>query len=338
MTVQITKISVALGLSGMLLCGCATWPFGANAQVMPAGAAPQVAQADDTASDSDGYGYPDYSNIEPAAGPAPSKVAHQTAATPTAGVATAYPALVDPVMAQRTAALQNEVVKLEDRLQRVEKAALRLDRRMQLVERNELSKITASNDDDNAPRAASADSDAAPEAAMNNSDDDAAPTSVRVSAPRTSAGYGGGFQPVSTPITSALQAAPQAQPATAPSRVADSRPANALPSLADPAANTSRVATGEEKLAIWTVHYSDDKVWPERDQLPSSREVVTLLREGGKATIFARGAQPNSREFRERVKALSRYLAKVTSLDSVPIAALAAPHLSGDTIEIFAQP
>jgi hypothetical protein len=335
MTVQSTKISLMLGLSGVLLCGCATWPFESNAQVTPAGAAPrQLAQAgpqDGATADSDGYGYPDYSNVEPAAGPAGA--ARQMAAAPTAGIATAYPALVDPVMAQRTAALQNEVAKLEDRLQRVEKAALRLDRRMQLVERNELSKMnTAANDDDSAPRAADAGDTNGAGVADN---DEGAPTSIKVSGPR--AGYGDGFQPVSTPITSALQAAPRPEAARepqAPAQVAS----NQLPSLADPATTSSRVPDAGDKLAIWTVHYNNDKVWPDRDQLPSSRDVVTLLREGGKATLFARGAQPNSREFRERVKALSRYLAKVSSLDSVPIAALSAPHLDGDTIEVFAQP
>lgn len=332
MTVQSTKISLMLGLSGMLLCGCASWPFEGNAQVTPAGAAPQLAQADATA-DSDGYGYPDYSSVEPAAGPAPARASRQMAAAPTAGVATAYPALVDPVMAQRTAALQNEVAKLEDRLQRVEKAALRLDRRMQLVERNELSKMnTAANDDDSAPRAADAGDNNGSDAFNN---DNGAPTTIKVSGPR--AGYGDGFQPVSTPITSALQAAPRVEAASAPQPAAQVA-SNQLPSLADPVTTSSRVPDAGDKLAIWTVHYNNDKVWPERDQLPSSRDVVSLLREGGKATLFARGAQPNSREFRERVKALSRYLAKVSSLDSVPIAALSAPHLDGDTIEVFAQP
>jgi hypothetical protein len=327
-----------LGLSGMLLCGCASWPFEGNAQVTPAGTAPQLAQADaqdGATADSDGYGYPDYSNIEPAAGPAPARAARQRAAAPTAGVATAYPALVDPVMAQRTAALQNEVAKLEDRLQRVEKAALRLDRRMQLVERNELSKMnTAANDDDSAPRAADAGDNNGSDAFNN---DSGAPTTIKVSGPR--AGYGDGFQPVSTPITSALQAAPRGETVSARAPQSTAQVAsNQLPSLADPVTTSSRVPDGDDKLAIWTVHYNNDKVWPERDQLPSSRDVVSLLREGGKATLFARGAQPNSREFRERVKALSRYLAKVSSLDSVPIAALSAPHLDGDTIEVFAQP
>ncbi|HEX2859150.1 MAG TPA: hypothetical protein VHP58_03015 [Alphaproteobacteria bacterium] len=293
----------------------------------PAGAAPSDATAE-----SDGYGYPDYSTIEPAAG---RPAAAQPAAQPLARAATAYPALVDPVMAQRTAALQNEVAKLEERLQRVEKAALRLDRRMQLVERNELGRMnTASADGDSSVQTASADTSA-------DADPDEA-TSVRVSATRPQSGYGDGFQPVSTPITSALQAAPSARAEASasggPVQVAAREMGGRLPSLADPAATSSRAPTGEERLAIWTVHYGNEKVWPERDQLPSSRDVVTLLREGGKATLFARGAQPNSRAFRERVKALSRYLAKVTSLDSVPIAALSAPHLDGDTIEIVAQP
>lgn len=330
MASSIVKISALFGVSGVLLSGCAGWPGTANAQMTPAGAAPQMSMTADVMAESDGYGYPDYSAIEPAAGTAPT--APQAAAQPVARAATAYPALVDPVMAQRTAALQAEVVKLEDRLQRVEKAALRLDRRMQLVERNELGRINGS---------AALEGDSSVQTAENNNAtynadaDPAEAISMKVSS--RSAGYGDGFQPVSTPITSALQAAPAAQAEAAPA-MPTQLAANRLPSLADPAATSSRAPAGEERLAIWTVRYGDEKVWPERDQLPSSRDVVTLLREGGKATLFARGAKPNSREFRERVKALSRYLAKVTSLDSVPIAALSAPHLDGDTIEIVAQP
>ena len=80
--------------------------------------------------------------------------------------------------------------------------------------------------------------------------------------------------------------------------------------------------------------------WPDRTQLPSSRDVVESLRQSGAlnngtVTLYARGKNANAVEFRERVKALSRYLSKVSSLDSVPIAAMPAPHLDDQTIEIL---
>jgi hypothetical protein len=284
-------------------------------------------------------GYPpagyDYANNVAAA-----QAAQAPAPAPLAPAATVYPALVDPVMAQRTAALQSELSKQDERLQRVERAMLRLDRRMQLVERNELGRMkTAALDDGTAPMMAGARSGTAAGGGVG---DDAGPETADAAIPALPsprrANYGEGFQPVSTAITSALQAAPdpRAEPDTAV-RSGGQIAAASLPSLADQAPAMGRVPGEDDHLAIWTVHYDNDKVWPDRTELPSSRDVVTLLREG-QATVFARGAQPNSREFRERVKAISRYLAKVTSLDSVPIAALAAPHLDGNTIEIFASP
>jgi hypothetical protein len=147
-------------------------------------------------------------------------------------------------------------------------------------------------------------------------------------------------------ITSALQAAPSLSSsnfmgsgsAQAPVQVAVR---NGLPSLADPApAATRTLQQGNTDVAIWTVRYDADKIWPERDQLPSSRDVVEALRRSGSGngtlTLYARGKNANAVEFRERVKALSRYLSKVSSLDSVPIAAMAAPHLDDQTIEILA--
>jgi hypothetical protein len=106
-----------------------------------------------------------------------------------------------------------------------------------------------------------------------------------------------------------------------------------LPSLAD---EKSRQTKDDAGLAVWTVRYEQGKVWPARAQLPGSREVVSTLRDGRPVALYARGAQPTSKEFRERVRALSRYLSKVADMENVPISTLPADHLDADTIEIFA--
>ena len=111
-------------------------------------------------------------------------------------------------------------------------------------------------------------------------------------------------------------------------------PTQGLPSLADGPAAAAR---GE--VAIWAITYpSQDKVWPERDQLAASRQVVEALRQGEVYTVYARGNRPSSKVFRERVRALSRYLGRVAGQESVPIASLPAEHLGDDTIEIMVTP
>ena len=223
-------------------------------------------------------------------------------------------------------AMESATLELKERLERVEKAMLRLDRRMQLVERNELSRMngqTSSLGKAPAPMAVSA----------NVSEEDEAMRALGL-------GEASGYRPVASrneAITSALQAAPslaaaEGAPPAEPMRLASR---GGLPSLADPARPASReLKAGQQDVAIWTVRYESGKIWPERQQLPASRDVVDVLRENGKANIYARGKNASAVEFRERVKALSRYLSKVSSLDTVPIAAMAAPHLDDETIEI----
>lgn len=201
-----------------------------------------------------------------------------------------------------------------ERLQRIEKAMLRLDRRMQLVERNELNRMGGGEG----------------LSALNPQEEQVAMQSLNIG-PQ----YSNGFRPVSSDgaVTSSLQAAPSGASGTA-SAAANGSYGRRLPSLADVAPAAGKVPEGE--LSVWTVSYEQGKVWPEREQLPLSRDVVEVLRSGQGVTVFARGKHPQATEFRERVKALSRYLGKVASLESVPISAIPAPHLADDTIEIFA--
>ncbi len=234
-----------------------------------------------------------------------------------------------PYAAPAYQALEAATLDMKERLERVEKAMLRLDRRMQLVERNELSRMGG--------RVSSAEPQAlqvrASTTPMAESDVAEAMQALDL-APQE------GYRPVASrgeAITSALQAAPSLSESSFPASSAPVQVASrgGLPSLADPAQPQARhLKAGTNDVAIWTINYTDGKIWPERTQLPASRQVVDVLRENGKANIYARGKNASAVEFRERVKALSRYLSKVSSLDTVPIAAMAAPHLDDDTIEI----
>lgn len=252
---------------------------------------------------------------------------YSAAARPAPQAAAQPPMAEVPYQAPAYQAMESATLELKERLERVEKAMLRLDRRMQLVERNELSRMngqTSSLGKVPAPMAVSA----------NVSEEDEAMRALGL-------GEVSGYRPVASrneAITSALQAAPSlaaadiGAPRAEPVRIASR---GGLPSLADPARPASRdLKAGQQDVAIWTVRYESGKIWPERQQLPASRDVVDVLRENGKANIYARGKNASAVEFRERVKALSRYLSKVSSLDTVPIAAMAAPHLDDETIEI----
>jgi hypothetical protein len=228
-------------------------------------------------------------------------------------------------------ALEGTAMELKERLDRVEKAMLRLDRRMQLVERNELSRMNGQT------------SSLEPAAGPNAVAVSANPAASDVDEAMQALGLNesSGYRPVSSrneAITSALQAAPSlASSDLAATRAEPVRMASrgGLPSLADPVRPAGRdLKAGQQDVAIWTVRYESGKVWPDRTQLPSSRDVVDVLRENGKANIYARGKNASAVEFRDRVKALSRYLSKVSSLETVPIAAMAAPHLDDETIEI----
>lgn len=261
----------------------------------------------------------DYSSIAPAAGPLPQSV--QSYAPPVA-----------------YQALEAANLELKERLERVEKAMLRLDRRMQLVERNELNRMGGTQQTSQAASTADYASVSSP------SDEQTAMRALNIGpGPNGDTNY----RPVASrneTITSALQAAPGlasgsfGDSESAPVQIASRA---GLPSLADPTPVASRsLQQGNTDVAIWTVKYESNKVWPDRTQLPSSRDVVESLRRSGAGngalTLYARGKNANGVEFRERVKALSRYLSKVSSLDSVPIAAMSAPHLDDQTIEILA--
>lgn len=256
-----------------------------------------------------------------------------SAAAPRPAVQTIQPAAGDmSYQSPAYQALEGAAMDLKERLERVEKAMLRLDRRMQLVERNELSRMNGRT---------SSLSPATEGGAVAMSAVPASASDVDEAMQALGLGDASGYRPVASrnePITSALQAAPSVAasvggaPRSEPVRLASR---SGLPSLADPAPSAAReLKAGQQGVAIWTVHYESGKIWPDRSQLPASRDVVDVLRENGKANIYARGKNASAVEFRDRVKALSRYLSKVSSLETVPIAAMAAPHLDGETIEI----
>ena len=234
---------------------------------------------------------------------------------------------------------------LNERVERVERAMIRLDRRMQIIERNELSRLGGV-----APGMAPAPTPGPTSSLM--PDMGLAPTSnpsfIAQGSGIPSAGALG------TPGVSGSYSASQFDGTIAASPVAyqeggiigvkttapgtqftqPGQALNSLPSLAD---GPQAEARGE--VAIWTVNYpSQDKVWPERDQLAASRAVVDSLRQGQAVAVYARGNRPNAKVFRERVRALSRYLGRVAGQDSVPIATLPAEHLGEDTIEIMVTP
>jgi small-conductance mechanosensitive channel len=243
------------------------------------------------------------------------------------------------------AAQEQLILEQKQRLERVEQALLRLDKRMQLVERNELGRMTGAgammgpSAQVNAPAqmafaypALERTATPAPMAAYPAATDDAQAASLAQSLAQTVdvALYQDNIQPVSnrmpdTTIRGTLQAAPNTL-------------GNGLPSLADPRANSQAMPSSAGQLAIWTVRYEPEKVWPDRDQLPASREVVDALRGSNTVTLVARGPNPTSKAFQERVRALSRYLAKVASLDTVPISTRATPGLDANTIELLATP
>ncbi len=224
---------------------------------------------------------------------------------------------------------RTEMAKLSERVRRVERAMIRLDTRMKLVERNELARFSA-NQQQSAP--------------MLNQQASFKPTSFKttndiVNFAKINSPFAKRVQPAYTAsamqsnlVTSSLQVAPkpvmnarpQHQLASANNVIAS------LPSLADTSA-----AMQEKDVSIWTIEYTENKIWPTRDQLAQSKSVVDLLRSETPVAVFARGANPSSKEFRERVRALSRYLGKVANSQDVAIAAMPANHLDADTIEVL---
>ena len=226
---------------------------------------------------------------------------------------------------QQKVALNN----LSDRVRRVERAMLRLDSRMKLVERNELARFS-SNQTTQTP--------------MLNTQAGYKPTSFKtsndiVNFARINSPFAKRIQPTYTApamqsniVTSSLQVAPkQVMQAKPQHQLASANNViSSLPSLADTSADMQ-----EKDVSIWTIEYSENKIWPTRDQLAESKSVVDLLRSETPVAVFARGANPSSKEFRERVRALSRYLGKVAHSQDVAIAAMPANHLDRDTIEVL---
>lgn len=227
------------------------------------------------------------------------------------------------------ASKQGEVIAtLSDKVRRVERAMIRLDQRMKLVERNELARFTSAQQQAPAlnqqagfkPTSFTTTNDIVNFAKINS------PFAKRVQPNYTASAM------QSNLVTSSLQVAPkpvmqvrpQHQLASANNVIAS------LPSLADTSASMQ-----EKDVSIWTIEYSENKIWPTRDQLAESKSVVDLLKSENPVAVFARGANPSSKEFRERVRALSRYLGKVANSQDVAIASMPANHLDSDTIEVL---
>lgn len=256
-----------------------------------------------------------------------------------------------PMTQQQNIPLQ-EIQVLQERLKRAERAMLRLDKRMQLLERNELSRI--SNMEMNGAgtqspsgmfqpmsysETPSQSSGSASPLGMNSYQ----PVEPSVMLQNDHTGYsetqgfsGVALRPVGYTlpndgkVTSSLQAAP-AQVSQQQQHVLASRSPR-LPSLAD---DTSDNSADDKSIAVWSIAYEAGKVWPEKAQLAGSRDVIEAIRNSDTLTVYARGDKPNSREFRDRVRAVSKYLSKVANVESVPIASMPSTHLGGDVVEIM---
>lgn len=252
--------------------------------------------------------------------------------------------------------LTTEVSGLKERVRRVERALIRMDRRVQLIERNELSRMSSGHmkgENTPTPQGMFQPMSYEQPQVLNNIEPAAGRLPVTQAAPQKAVGgyavrtmpfqnsrYQAALQPVSMRsqasapqdagrITSSLQVAPkQVAYATTTQKTGLA----AMPSLAD----KTNTQPQNDDISIWTIRYDEDKVWPDRKELKSSHPVVQALRSEEPVALFARGANPASREFRERVRAVSKYLSKVSNLENVPIASMPAKHLDEDTIEILA--
>ncbi len=245
-----------------------------------------------------------------------------------------------------------ELQVLRERLKRAERAMLRLDKRMQLLERNELSRISGMEMNGAGTQAPSGmfqpmsysetsshvSGSASPLGV--NSFQPVEPNAMLQNGHR---GYdeqqgfsGAALRPVgyNLPndgmVTSSLQAAPAQVSGQQTATLASRTPR--LPSLAD--ADTGS-GEADKSIAVWSIAYEAGKVWPEKAQLTQSRDVIEAIRNSEQVTVYARGGKPNSREFRDRVRAVSKYLSKVSNVESVPIASMPADHLGGDVVEIM---
>lgn len=251
----------------------------------------------------------------------------------TQALAASQPNVLAPTQAlQQSQSALDKVNEVDERVRRVERAMIRLDSRMQIIERNELARLSGGmssvtpqphlqpttypmvSGDNSFPE-----STIAPQFSPHAS-------SVRGMVNNGGAAWG-------TPSTSGSYLASEMQPVaySAGGSLGVGTPtAGGLPSLAD-----VKQSAAASNLAVWTVAYEENKIWPTRDQLASSRDVVDSLRSGGQVTVFARGARPASKVFRERVRAISRYLGRVAGTDSIPIASMPADNLGEETIEVM---
>jgi hypothetical protein len=252
---------------------------------------------------------------------------------------------------QQTAPLA-EMQVLRERLKRAERAMLRLDKRMQLLERNELSRIsgmemngagtqapsgmfqpmsyseTSSHLSGSAtPLGMNSFQPVEPNAMLQNGHSAYSETQGFSGAALRPVGYN---LPNDGMVRASLQAAPAQVQAAQTTTMASRTPR--LPSLADDQGSDQ---DADKSIAVWSIAYEVGKVWPEKAQLAQSRDVIEAIRNSETTTVYARGEKPNSREFRDRVRAVSKYLSKVSNVESVPIASMPADHLGGDVVEIM---
>lgn len=244
------------------------------------------------------------------------------------------PVYIQPEPSETT----NKVNTLIERVRRVERAMLRLDRRMQLIERNELSRMSngvmggeSSDNNGMVPQQGGFQ----PMSYKSNQQQkqlQRLPVVKRPYATQTPASNRAGYRPVSyqdDQVTSSLGVARK----TMQTSNAQKSPFSGMPSIADKPSGSNDAESGS--VSIWTINYESGKVWPGREQLTSSRDVINALSGKKPAAIYARGVKPSSKEFRERVRAVSKYLSKVTNAKNVPIASMPAKHMAQNTIEII---
>ena len=248
----------------------------------------------------------------------------------TQALAATQPNVLAPTQAlQQSQSALDKVSEVDERVRRVERAMIRLDRRMQIIERNELARLSGGMSVDPNQQAS-----LQPTSYPLVGGEDAIPESTIAPqfAPNAESVRGlmsGGA--LGTPSVNGSYMASDVQPVSYSGGVVGVGATTGIPSLAD----NKEDSTAPANLAVWTVSYDENKIWPTRDQLAASRDVVDSLRSGGQMTVFARGARPSSKVFRERVRAISRYLGRVAGADSIPIASMPAENLGEETIEVM---
>lgn len=247
-------------------------------------------------------------------------------------LAATQPNVLAPTQAlQQSQSALDKVSEVDERVRRVERAMIRLDRRMQIIERNELSRLSGGMSVDPNQQAS-----LQPTSYALVGGEDAIPESTIAPQFAPNAGsvrglMNNGGAALGTPSVTGSYMASDVQPVSYSGGVVGVGAATGMPSLAD----SKQDSTAPSNLAVWTVSYDENKIWPTRDQLAASRDVVDSLRGGGQVTVFARGARPSSKVFRERVRAISRYLGRVAGADSIPIASMPAENLGEETIEVM---